>query len=227
MAVSYTSSGGGVTSNGTTHAHNLTLTAGVNLLLVWVAIQGSNTVTAATYNGVALTQLAQVANGTDVRIECWYLVNPGTGSALSLSVTLSAGATRYAVEEVGLTGYVSLGTAATNTGTGTAVSASATATSANDLVADGIGAKSTAAGNSTLPTATAGAGQTDRRNQETASGSSFNVRAAVSTEPGTAGAVAMDWTLSDSVAWASIAVPVLAAAAGGSTNQRLALLGVG
>jgi uncharacterized repeat protein (TIGR01451 family) len=180
-------------------------TVGVGMdrvLIVGVSVYNSNkSVTACTYNGVALTRLGFQNGGSgsnDRRMEMWRLSNPPIGTA-TVSVTFSSSAKAvigaasfFGVNQTTPNGsFVSAG-ASTNLATLTVPSA------AGELVIDCMAVQGNAA------TATVGAGQTQLWNDYSRSNGGAVVGVA-STEPGAA-SVAMTWNLSGADYWVTGAV---------------------
>ncbi len=81
---------GGVVNTATslTFAHTC---SGSNRMLFVSVVAGNtpNTITGVTYNGVAMTKIDSVINGTDRYVYLWYLIAPGAG-AFNVVVTSNA-----------------------------------------------------------------------------------------------------------------------------------------
>lgn len=91
--------------NASSQSVSVTTTGTDRCLLVGVALSpggGGNSVSAMTYNGVALTKIGATSNGTTARAEWWFLIAPATGTH-TLAVTLT-GARPCTVTAYGLTG---------------------------------------------------------------------------------------------------------------------------
>ena len=191
--------------------------SGVNrILIVGVSIRNSasQTVSAVTYNGVALTQVGQTTNSTNARVELWRLIAPATG-AHNIIVTLSAAA-RFVAGAASFTG-VSQTPALALGGYFSATGNTPTPTVTVDSVAEGQLVIDTIANNN-LANATAapcvGAGQTQRWSDRTTNNvAGNNTPGAGSTEPAPVGggSVTMTWTLqgcsgTNNRQWASGAV---------------------
>lgn len=181
-----------------------TVGTGANaILIVEYSTRGTTSPTSITYNGVALTQLSAISNGTVVTSEIWYLKAPTTGTH-NIVVTLATpheftiGATSFF--NVNLT--TTFGTPTTGTGTSTSPSI-AVASATGNLVIDTIATRQ----QSGAPTVGAGQTQLWTNNSGTASADELG---AGSTEAGAA-SVTMSWTLTDSMEWASIGVSLTAA----------------
>lgn len=84
--------GSWATAGGDTY---ITLPTGTNLLLVFYTIGRSSTsdLTSLSYNSIALTELDSATNSGDALVQCWYLINPPTGSSYLLDSSV-ANATR-------------------------------------------------------------------------------------------------------------------------------------
>ncbi len=115
-------------------AHSVTA-GGVNRLLVLgvsinVAGNSGSTVTAATYNGVALTKSFAFDPGNNFRVEMWYLVNPATGSnTVQVTVNKTTGNPMGVV--IGAVDF-------TNADQTSPIRGSATASGSNDVAAIGV-----------------------------------------------------------------------------------------
>jgi uncharacterized repeat protein (TIGR01451 family) len=182
----------------TTFAYSHTVGVGMDrVLLVGVSCYNSSkTVTACSYNGVALTRLGFQDGGggsNDRRVEIWRLVNPPVGT-FTVSVTFSSSAKAvigsasfFGVNQTTPNGtFVSAG-ASTNLATVAVPSAT------GELVYDCMAVQGNAA------TATVGAGQTQLWNDYSRSNGGTVVGCS-STEPGAA-SVAMTWNLSGPDYW--------------------------
>lgn len=131
---------------------------GSDLLLVVLIPRyrtGGSTITAVSYNGVALTQAAASANdGQDDQVDIWYLKNPATGAhtvALTCSgITGRIGATSF----TGVDQTTPVGTGVTNTGNSTTPTVDASSTT-GEVVVGAMASDASVAG---LPSG--GAGQT-------------------------------------------------------------------
>lgn len=165
------------------------------------------TVTGVTYNGVALTKVDGVNQGTNtIRHELWYLIAPATG-ANNVVVTWSASvaAASYVINSyTGVHQTTALGTHAATSGLSTSPSTSVSS-AADELVVDALGHRENS-------TATKDASQTLRGSISSGSGSSFT-ETNCSEEAGAA-SVTMSWALGTSVSWGLIAVPVKPASSG-------------
>lgn len=204
-------------SNSSPFGWNHTVGAGTNrLLVVGVSLRNSSaqTVTAATFNGVALTPLVQRSNGTDARVEIWYLANPAVGT-FPIQITYNNGNTRVVGGAVSLTGVQTAnpfdGTA-TNIGNSTAagaVTATVTTTVANAWVVDAVSSRTTL-------TMTAAPSRAERWNVTTSGGDPVRISGAGSTRGPIAvpAAVTMNWTASamGNPAWAIVVAGIRPAA---------------
>lgn len=207
-------SGSVASATSLTFAH--TCTGADRLLLVTAANAIIADVSGVTYGGVAMTYVADILRGDTIRIHLFRLIAPATG-ANDVIITLVSGATAIVGGSQSFTGAhqtTPLGTPATASGYDTAPSI-AVSSATGELVADAVGTEPNNA-------PTVGAGQTERWNL----GVGTTVRAAGSTEPGAA-SVTMSWTLGATQRWVIIGVSIKPAAAGGSVQQNLLLVGVG
>lgn len=201
MALDAVSSAASSGSTSTLTWSHTTSSGSNRLLVVGVTIKNriGETVSGITYNGVPLTRIDAKINGTNVRIEMWQLVAPGTGThdivvTLSASAKVVGGATSW----TGVNQTTPIGTFASASniiGNPTVNVSSAT----NEIVLDTLGVDGTA-------TATVGGGQTQHWNLTT-SGLLSDVRGAGSSETG-ATTTTMSWTLGSSQPWAIGAVPI-------------------
>lgn len=198
-----------------------TSTSSNRLLVLLLGFGDAASISSVTYDGNAITRLGGAANDVD-KMDIWYLVNPPTGSAtISMQAADTAVWSVAALDIAGAHQSTPFGTEATNTGSSTNPSVTVSAAT-GDLVVDGV-----AAGDpNNAYTATAGAGQTERLNQDSGTNGDWDIKALGSTEAGAA-SVVMDWSLSSSRPWASIGVAVkpasggTAASAAGGVNRGL------
>ncbi|MGD8523970.1 MAG: DUF2341 domain-containing protein, partial [Desulfobacterales bacterium] len=112
------------------------------LLVVGVSIRNNagQTVSSVTYNSTALTYLNSRSNGTDARVEMWYLKEanfPGTPGDYDVVVTLSASArcVAAATSFFNVDQTTAFGTFASATGSGTAPSVTVTNASGDVVLA--------------------------------------------------------------------------------------------
>lgn len=77
-----------ITGNSSPLAANYTCGAGATLLVLTIVVGGATGRAggAPTYNGVAMKQADTVRTATETNCEMWYMSNPTTGSALSISI---------------------------------------------------------------------------------------------------------------------------------------------
>lgn len=93
MAVSFdVSSNSGSQVSVSSFSWNHTVASDANLLIVFVHITSNQTISSVTYNSVAMERLGYIANGTNVSIGLFGLVNPSTGTN-SVAVTLGGAIT--------------------------------------------------------------------------------------------------------------------------------------
>ena len=181
------------TTTGTSVTVSHTTGTGANrLMLVGISYRNkdSETVSAISYGGSALTLVGTIANGTNSRIYIYRLLNPAQGTA-NLAVTFNNAVDRGAVVAVATFFNVNqsspLGTFASATGSSTAPSVDVTAAT-GQLVFDVLAVRNTTA-------LTPGAGQSERWDL-----SQTDIRGGGSTEAGAA-STTMNWTSGDG-AWA-------------------------
>jgi hypothetical protein len=167
---------------------------------------GSQTVNGITYATQPLTLIRAQSNGTSIRSELWYLLDPPTGTA-DVEVTFSASA-RAAGGAISLTGVdqttpIEANNAATGNSAVTLPSVNVATVTNNAWVVDALGHRLN-------PTVTVGAGQTSRWTNTTGGGPINGAGGAGSTEGPTspAGNVTMNWGLTGSVDWAIVAAAV-------------------
>lgn len=153
-----------------------------------------------THNGDALSLITGAAIDTGSRVsEIWYRLAPATSGNVVVTMDQSTGALIAGINSfTGVHQTTPFGTAATASGSSTAPSVTVTATS-DGMVMDNM--------QFGVATATAEAKQTMRWDLTPGV-----QRGASSTQLGSDGGV-MDWSLSASVGWATVAVPILASAA--------------
>lgn len=125
-----------------TYSH--TCTGSQLILVVWVAlwqdVAGTGTVTAITYNGVALTQAIPSTTSTSMAGEMWYLIAPTTG-ANTLSVTVTGATDGIRVASGSFTGVDQtspLGVTSTSTGASGNPAVSITTATANSVAIAGL-----------------------------------------------------------------------------------------
>lgn len=224
--VATSASAGGTLASSLTFA--ITPSGSDRYLACGVAVQDtSKTVSSITFNGTALTKLTSIDNtddpGRQSRAEYWYLIAPSATTA-NVVVTLSS-ATAVAAGCISFTGVdqsAPHGTPASAKGDGASTSVSVSSTT-GELVVD---VTSIRVGTTTI---TAGAGQTERVEQESTTGAGCpsacpgagNATLGMSSEDG-ATTTTMSWAVDDSLskAWTAIGValkPVSVGGGGGST----------
>lgn len=149
MAIALDGHSKGVGSGAGPHTINHTC-GGVQRLLVVVftgmrSTTGSWSVSALTYNGVALTQQAateQVSANRNVRTEVWTLVNPPAGSSYVVSVSTSVNMMGYSLAAISLTGVDQVspvGVTGTDNGNKSSYSVGLTTTVADAWLIGGAG----------------------------------------------------------------------------------------
>lgn len=170
--------------------------AGSNRLLVlcatlWQDVAGTGTITAASYNGVAMTKANAVTQGA-MRSEIWYLFAPTTG-ANTVSVTVTGATDNIKLSTSSYTGVLqAAGTDGNNTAIGSSgnPTISLTTTTANDLVIATLSRFSTTAATTS---------QTAIYNNATGStlgAASYQLAAAAGSKTDTyTGSVANDWSM--------------------------------
>ncbi len=182
-------------------AANYTAAAGSTVLVLGI-VTGGNVARAGgapTYNGVALTQAdstRQAAASPETIVELWYLLNPPTGSALSISIpntgtkSLFAEASTFKAQ----TGYISLLDVANgNTGTSTNPTASVTTTTNGDTIVAVVGSGA----QTWAPSARSGTQLADTDDGNFGDGHQYLLQT-------NAGAQAMSWTFGTSEDWAEV-----------------------
>jgi hypothetical protein len=199
----------GTTGNGSTSfSHTCT---GPNLCLYLVVtgwwVDGTALITSVTYNGVALTSVANsgVSTGQD-RVQIWRLVAPATGPN-TIVITWSGGSANLLFQAISYSGVHQVtpdGSAAIATGgTGTNPSVSQ-ATTAGDVVIDGV-AEDSAANTATF-TMNSSTGRTQVFNG-TANGTGEIV--GISRHDNPANPQTMGWTVTGTqAAWAEAAINI-------------------
>lgn len=190
--VLYTDSGAGV--------HDCT---GANILWAYV-LRVSSTIDAPTFDGVAMTAATGDGLWTDSpwKASLFYMLNPPSGSKTFVT---HSDAQAHLVSQSGAdVGGTPFGTIVGATGTSTAPSVNVTGATDCQIL-DFMSVLGS------VPTATVGSGQTDLLDTAYAG----ITRTVVSRETGT-GTITMDWSLSASQWWHTIAVPVLPVAAASS-----------
>lgn len=188
---------------------------GANYLVAfaaWTHNAVARTISGVTYNGVAMTELAQITStgGPHPGASLFGLANPASGlHALATTIGLNT-------DDV-VHGFVSLsGAAGTQTGTngeqtGASTSPAVTVTGVADGLVIGVaGINHAAASVSTAETELV---------ENTSSGNQDTTGSLVS-NAGT-GSVQLDWTIAASRDWAAVAFPIEAGAGGGSSFTAL------
>ena len=89
MAIAYDASSGGHTATTTNLTWSHTCTGTNRILFVGYRCSVSGAVSGITYNGVAMTFIAQGGDNSSSYLGLWYLINPATGSN-TVSITLSS-----------------------------------------------------------------------------------------------------------------------------------------
>ena len=178
--------------------------------------------TGITYNGVALSLLAQAADGGGfVWCELWRLIAPATGAnTLSIDGKLAQRVTTNAISFTGADQTTPEGTpvtAGSTTGSPTLNVSSAS----GQIVIDGVCIQN----DDNTSTLTAGANQNEENTQSTSNGTSNGIRGSCSTEPGGA-SITMSWTPDVADNWAQIGVNVIPSAAVAAVSNMM-LLGAG
>lgn len=193
-----------------TFTWNHTVSGLNNYLFIGVAFRtdASQTVSAVTWNTTeTMVFIGGVSNGS-TRSELWGLVNPTTG-AHAVLVTFSAataavvagGSSWNGADQTGTTNAATIGTAVTASATNSSVSNTASS-AAGEIVQDAIAVSSLVSVSS--------CGQSQDWLDIDAGG---QTRRGAGSHANGAASVNMNWTLSASGAWASVAVPLKPAAA--------------
>ena len=202
-------------TNGTTHtfAHDSS-GGGTNLAIVvgcGTYAGGFIDVSGITYDGDALT-VAQESNNGDEGADLYYLVNPNTGAALNVVVTISQ------------SGNIGAGAiTASNVHQTTPISDSDVSTTGSITLTTVSGELCVDCFEDWSATETVGAGQTQFVN--VASG---DTNTAMSYEAATTTSTVMSWTGGSSPAHCALSLKEVAGGGGGSTHHiHLPLLGVG
>lgn len=194
--------------------HRVTATSPNPVLIVGVTLKNTGspaqTVASVTYNGVALTFIgATTTVAPAVRVELWQLVNPPTGANFPVVVTLSGASTAIIAGAISLTGVhqaVPIEASGFNRGSSFVASVSVTTLSGNAWVMDVMGSR-TSSGAFMVPAP----GRDPRWNQAAGPGGSGGInriRGTASTRGpiATAGAVTMNWLVSQPWAIGAVAI---------------------
>jgi hypothetical protein len=176
-----------------------TVATGTNrLLVVGIGSVPVAPVTSVTFNGVALTKLGQIANGTATKAEIWYLLAPPEVTA---NVVVNWTGTVEAA--VGVANYVNVdqnnpfGTLVTNVVNSVGNFSLAVPSNIGDIAFDVV--------SSTSNTALTVAAQTPVQNSIFGAGTN-SVKVASSWRTGQAGTTNMAWTGSNSANWSGLGV---------------------
>lgn len=200
-------------TTGTTLSYSITVAPGANALVVGLQVfrSGGVSVTAATYDGAAMT-LREVDQrlipSTLMRIGSgvWVVENPASGTkTISFTVTFSSELVSGAVSFLGADPSQIFGESAKAQADSTAVSVSVAATPGDDIVVDSVAGYN----DLTASSLTVGASQTERWNL-TQGASGQGVVGAGSTEEASGTPVTMTWTLNSFTTgvWVSCCVVV-------------------
>lgn len=191
------------------------VSSGTNRLLVVQVSTTSTTVSGITFNGVALTQGVANTHGT-IDNEQWYLVAPTVGTypivvTLESSSTITAGAETFNT----VNQSVPIGVTQTATGTSTTPSLVLTTGADNSVVLDSLATN-------VLPIVyTPGAGQqvnwSITANPNTNQGGS-----SLQIAGGEPDAVTMDWSITQSIAWAQNAMEIKGISFGAGVTKIIA-----
>ena len=194
-----------------TWSHTVTTSGSNRLLIVGVTIRNNfdQTVSSVTYNGTSMTSIGSVTNGSNVRVEMFYLTNPAAGAHnVVVNVTGNPSYPKFIAGAMSFTNVnqsTPLGAFASNSGSGYgSVSVSSISSNPGEMVVGTYGHKDSAS------TVAVGSGQTERWNRANTFGTStYNAVGAGSTKPGYSNA-SMSWTISGTIArdWAIGAVSV-------------------
>ena len=167
------------------------------------------TVSTMTYAGQSMTFLSTEIDTSvppRIRTEMWYITAPAT-SANNIAITFSASVRAVAggMSYTGVHQTAPFGAPASAGGVSTSASV-AVSSAAGELVVDSVGARENTSETQSL---TAGAGQTERYNGVSRTGTinNNNVVGAGSEEAGAA-SVTMSWTVGTSARWAIVAAPL-------------------
>ena len=180
-------------------------------LVVCVSMNGTDsTVTGATYNGVALTQLVRLTRSSIEVLEYWYLINPPTGTH---NIVVTKGGTVPGRPTVcGSRSYTGVNQTTPHGSTSSANGTTATptltiATASDDLVVDALSAKAAVGSDSETPTSPS----TGR--YVATEFTTFGIVGAGSDSPGTGATVTMAYSTAPANSWILFAVPLKAAPA--------------
>jgi hypothetical protein len=195
--------GGARTWNHTVAGTNRMLVVSVEL---WQDVAGTGTITALTYNGVAMTKSQGTTTGA-MRAEIWYLASPATGTNV-VSATVTGDTDDRKFRSTSWTGVSStLDASGTGTGGTGNPSVSITTVAANAMIVDAAAKFGTTA-------FTVGAGQTSVMNDTT--GSTTGVASYKS--QASAGSTTMSWTNASANDWSAVALSLAPATTTGLTT---------
>jgi hypothetical protein len=204
-----------VASNGSNPSWSHTCTGSDLAIVVLIPrFPGSTTITAVSYNGVALTQaISSATSAGNDRADIWYLVNPATGAHTVAVTSSTVTGTIGSVSYTGVHQTVPVGTGVA--ATGNSATPTVNASSATDEVVVGCCSADGAAGTPTM-----GADQNSRW-----AGVTNGQATAASDEPGAATTTHSYGIVS--TRWAIAALPIKpSGGAAAPPRQRLSLLGV-
>ena len=217
--VSYDASAFGASGSGA-FSFSHTCTGDNRVLYVFVTgrgAPGSSGVSSLTYDGVALTRIANLGSGNVIWTELWRLIAPNAGThSVALSSLLVQRVTAHSVSVSGAHQTVPNGSVVTGSGSASSAPSLVVPSDASELVLDGCAIQN----DDNTTTLTVGSGQTQRSNTSTSNGTSNGIRGAQSSETGDT-SVTMTWTPDANDDWAQIAVSVKPAQVGDVTAPVL------
>lgn len=207
MAVTFDATATSKVANATSLTFSHTCSGSNRVMIVASSTDAGVNTTDITYAAVALTEINGISDnflGLANRSEQWGKIAPATGANnVVITVASSCGIVGGSVSVNGADQSTGWHNSATANGNSTAPSVNVTSAAGElvvDQMANGVGATD-------LPTATVGAGQTQRWNDD----NNNENRGCGSTEGGAA-TVTMSWTLSASELWTICSVAILASA---------------
>ena len=207
-------------SGSNTFTNFMTIAANADrVLYVWVGTNdgGAAIPTGVTWNGVAMTKIAECTTMSDQSMSLWRLINPDSGlrdlvvsSSLSFVAFVVLAASLYGVDQT-----TPEGTPATQSNTGTSLSVAPTGVAGGYPLGGAIYWQY-----GTNPTFTSGAGQTRLLTSASSGGGSY--AGALDTETPIAGAQSLSFTMGgDSYASEMIGVGVRPSAGGAAASRPI------
>lgn len=182
---------------------------GASYLIVSLWIGNNHSGVTVTYNSVSMTNLGSVTNSNNRTLYLFGLANPSAGAN---TVACAWTTSRLAMgSSLSYTNVSGVGTFVSTSGTTTVTSTINLDTTANDIGVDACAALRV--GNTTPPTITADASQTEQAVNANNDGTN-GYRKRMSDKPG-GGSIAMTWTITNEDDYCHVGIPLKGSVAAG------------